>query len=103
MTTKKIDMVLDPMESDSVELEVSENTDKITVIGNSEDVDNEDIEVVVGWFVEGTRVGGESSKNLSESPFKLEPVADLLKIQLRNENSSKSTKINGAVREKKRG
>lgn len=103
MTTKKIDMSLEPMETDSVELEIAEDTNKITIIGNSEDVDNDDIELTVSWFVEGTRVGGEESKTLADSPFKLEPVADLLKVQLRNEDSSKSTQINGAVREKKRG
>lgn len=102
MTSKIIDMGLDPKESDTVEMEIAENTDKVTIIANAEDVNNSDIEIVVGWYQGGTRVGGKS-ETLKDSPFKLEPFADLLIVQLRNEHENKSTQVNGNIREKKRG
>jgi len=102
MGSQIIDVDLDPKESETVEMEISENTDKVTIIANPEDVGREDIEIVVGWYQDGTRVGG-NSETLKDSPFELNPFADLLKVQLRNEHENKGTKVNGNIREKKRG
>jgi len=102
MGSQIIDVDLDPKESETVEMEISENTDKVTIIANAEDVGNRDVEIVVGWYQSGTRVGGHS-ETLKNSPFELNPFADHLKVQLRNEHENKGTKVNGNIREKKKG
>lgn len=102
MVSQIIDVGLDPKETQTVEMEISENANKVTIIANAEDVDNEKVEIVVGWYQDGTRVGG-NSETLKDSPFELNPFADLLRVQLRNEHENKGTKVNGNIREKKRG
>jgi hypothetical protein len=102
LTSQIIDADLEPKETGLIEMDISENTDKVNIIANAEDVSNEKLEIVIGWYQEKTRVGGQTS-TLDDSPFQLEPFADTLKVQVRNEHENKRTKVNGNIREKKRG